>query len=465
MKLNISFLKIVPLNVISLRMGMIVGVIILVLGFFIFNSNGIKKISPWEKQANELLLDWVGLFLEADRFTEGYRAPISARTFAYISLAAYEVGMPTMKQTHQSLAMQYGLKIPSYPISGDYNLSAALNVTFKSLLDRYFVTAPVFIKNKINQLYENKRHLLSKQFNHELIDKSESFGLEIANMVYNYSASDTIGHMAFLQIYDLNYKIPRGHGKWIPSEEHPLPPLLPYWGKVRPFVIDVSKLHSKPLPEYKYDASSIFYTDALEVMTVSSPLTSENKWIAEFWSDDHQGLTFAPSSRWISITNQIINLEMPETAIVLETYLKVSLALADAGIVCWNSKYIYNLERPENYIKKVLDPDWKPLFPSPNFPAYPSGHSTFGAAAAEVLTQLYGQDYKMKDMSHASRDEFNGKPRSFNSFYEMAFENAFSRIYLGVHFRTDCEEGLVLGFQVGKKISALNLRSKDFSIK
>ncbi|MBK9109938.1 MAG: hypothetical protein IPM92_16605 [Saprospiraceae bacterium] len=46
-------------------------------------------------------------------------------------------------------------------------------------------------------------------------------------MVYNYSASDTIGHMAFLQIYDLNYKIPRGHGKWIPSEEHfPLPPLL-----------------------------------------------------------------------------------------------------------------------------------------------------------------------------------------------------------------------------------------------
>ncbi|MBK9109939.1 MAG: hypothetical protein IPM92_16610 [Saprospiraceae bacterium] len=69
-------------------------------------------------------MDWVGLFWEADRFTEGYRAPISARTFAYISLAAYEVGMPTMKQTHQSLAMQYGLeKILSYPISGDYNLS------------------------------------------------------------------------------------------------------------------------------------------------------------------------------------------------------------------------------------------------------------------------------------------------------------------------------------------------------
>ncbi|HEX5624859.1 MAG TPA: vanadium-dependent haloperoxidase, partial [Saprospiraceae bacterium] len=258
---------------------------------------------------------------------------------------------------------------------------------------------------------------------------------------------------------------PTGEGLWKLAEDFPMPPLLPNWGQVRPFIVNPQEYIAKPLPEYSQLPSSLFYTEALEILTLSSPLSFENKWIAEFWSDDHPGLTFSPSSRWISISKQVIDKENPPVHKTLETYLKVSLAIADASIVCWKSKYIYNLERPEAYIHKVFNRDWQPLFHSPPFPSYPSGHSIFGAAAAEVLTQMYGEHYEMRDNSHRGRTEFLGQPRDFHSFHEMAFENAFSRIYLGVHFRMDCEEGIRLGFQIGKQIAALDLKGPDFSFR
>ena len=90
---------------------------------------------------------------------------------------------------------------------------------------------------------------------------------------------------------------------------------------------------------------------------------------------------------------------------------------------------------------------------NPSFPAYPSGHSTFGAAAAEALSYIYGYDYAMTDLSHNGRTEFLGMPRSFSTFYEMAEENAYSRLPLGVHFRMDAEEGVRLGYQVGRKVN------------
>ena len=106
--------------------------------------------------------------------------------------------------------------------------------------------------------------------------------------------------------------------------------------------------------------------------------------------------------------------------------------------------------------------DWNTLmcpadgnFYTPNFPAYPSGHATFSAASAEILTDLFGFDHPMTDRCHEGRVEFLSTPRSFGSFYEMAEENAYSRIPLGVHFRMDAEAGLDLGYRIGKKVNRL----------
>ena len=83
-----------------------------------------------------------------------------------------------------------------------------------------------------------------------------------------------------------------------------------------------------------------------------------------------------------------------------------------------------------------------------------------GAAAANVLTALYGENYKMKDQSHKGLKDFATNPREFKSFREMSEENALSRILMGVHYRIDCEEGLRLGDMIGNEINRLELEKK-----
>jgi hypothetical protein len=73
-----------------------------------------------------------------------------------------------------------------------------------------------------------------------------------------------------------------------------------------------------------------------------------------------------------------------------------------------------------------------------------------GAAGAEALGHIFGYNYAMTDNCHANRVEFEGRPRSFTSFYEMGLENAWSRVPLGVHYRMDCEEGVRYGTEIGR---------------
>lgn len=425
-----------------------------------------SELTEKERLANEVIHQWYDMFLEADRYTDGYTGPVSARTFAYISLAAYEAALPAHREVYNSLQNFLQLDtLPQWPIQKNYDVPSALNACYHALFQKFYIGAPERVLTKEFQMYQTLGAMLAKTNSYEMYTESMDYGLTMANAIYNYSSTDSIGHQAYFHNYDPHYIPEEGLGKWVVSEEHPMPALLPHWGKARCFAIKNGEIIAKPLPEYDYSAKSQFYTEALEVMTVGSPLSAENKWIAEFWSDDHDGLTFSPSSRWISIAKQALQKENATPEKVLETYLKVSFALNDAGVACWNSKYLYNIERPETYIRKVFDPKWEPHAHSPNFPSYPSGHSVFGAAAAEVLTDLLGTNFAIDDKSHLGRDEFNGKPRHFKSFYEMAFENAFSRISLGVHFRMDCEEGLVMGFQIGKRVSELQLKRQNLSNK
>ena len=140
------------------------------------------------------------------------------------------------------------------------------------------------------------------------------------------------------------------------------------------------------------------------------------------------------------------------------------MALSDAGVRCWDEKYRFNYLRPIDYIHKVMgETDWNTImcpdgsgqFFTPNFPTYPSGHATFGAAAAEVLQDIYGSYFPFTDRCHEDRTEFIGTPRSYNSFIEMAEENAYSRVPIGVHFRMDSEAGVDLGRKIGREVNKL----------
>jgi hypothetical protein len=276
--------------------------------------------------------------------------------------------------------------------------------------------------------------------------------------------SDLVGHEGFLHNYKQDFVSIEGLGHWKPSAEHLTPPLLPKWGEVRLFLSKPGEIAAKPPIKYAETHDSDFYTEALEVFSASQVRSKEDVWIAEFWSDDLPGLTLTPAGRWISIANQAFEKSQADFPTVIETCLRASLALCDAGIVCWEGKYRYQLERPDTYIRRIIQPDWKPLHDSPPFPAYPSGHAIFGAAVAEVLTGSLGAHFSMTDRTHKDRPEFASRPRSYDSFEEMARENAFSRVLLGVHYRMDCEEGLRLGKIIGQKALALPLRREEAAV-
>ena len=102
----------------------------------------------------------------------------------------------------------------------------------------------------------------------------------------------------------------------------------------------------------------------------------------------------------------------------------LNMALMDAGIVCWDAKYFYFNPRPTQ-----LDPNIKTLTGIPNFPAFISGHSTFSAAAATILGHII--------------------PVRKGDYEAMAREASLSRMYGGIHYRSDCEVGLEVGKNVG----------------
>jgi membrane-associated phospholipid phosphatase len=181
-------------------------------------------------------------------------------------------------------------------------------------------------------------------------------------------------------------------------------------------------------------------------------LTDAQKTIADYWSDGASA-TGTPAGHWIAIVSQIARNEDLSLAAAAEAYARVGIAVHDAFIACWNTKYSYNLERPVTYINDNIDAGWEPYIVTPGFPSYTSGHSTQSGAAARVLTDMFGSK-RFTDTTHTDHGLVPAQePRTFDSFDEAAAEAAISRLYGGIHFAFDNDDGLASGQCIGQAIS------------
>jgi len=417
------------------------------------------------RNATEIALSWNRLALDLERHTMGYRPPVSARMYAYVEMAAYEASLPALRDYNsmETYVSGYEKLYPKFG-EGQFYLPASLNAAYAQILRHFFPTAPASLKQQIDLLEKKNTESFLEKTNVEIADQSVAFGKSVAGAIWAWSLTDREGHEGHLYNYDHGYEPPVCKGCWNPTGEHPSPALLPYWGQVRPFVAEMAEISMKPPVGYDEAPGSKFYTEVMEVYSVSKPLSKENRWIAEFWSDDLPGLTLSPAGRWISIANQAFEKARPPFPLLIETYLKTGLALCDAGIIVWKGKYQFNVQRPETYIRAQINPDWNALHDTPSFPAYPSGHAAFGTAASVVLTEALGGNFQLTDRTHEKRPEFASTPRSYRSFDEMSKENAASRVLLGVHYRMDCEEGIRLGKIIGQKVVSLPLKRKEAGV-
>lgn len=420
-----------------------------------------KKVADYDYK---IVHDWNELFLEIERYAIGHRPGPSPRASAYMGLSAYEACVPGMEK-HQSVANLFpALKLPAAD-GNDYHWPTVVNASYGYLMPRFHEDASTILFKRMTDFAAANEENFKRQLSPELFQKSKERGEAVAAAIWAWAVTDNIGHLHYRNP-TAGYRWQDGYKNewnWRPTKDLNQQPRGGVWGQARTFVVKEADKICRPPLAYSTDKNSEYYSQALEVYSQNTPtLSYEDEWVGEFWSDDLEELTFSPGPRWIAIGDQVLkngnhNLE---TALLMTA--KVGIAINDASVACWQSKYHYNIERPHTYINRVMDPKWEPALYNPltgekgitpPFPAYPSGHSTMGAAGAEALGSIFGYAYGMTDKCHINRTEFEGKPRSFGSFYEMAQESAWSRVPLGVHWRMDCEEGMRFGTEIGRKVN------------
>ena len=290
----------------------------------------------------------------------------------------------------------------------------------------------------------------------EITNRSESFGKLMAMAIMTWARTDG-GHEAWgpLRRNRTNYVPPSGDGQWSATPPSFAPALLPWWGEVRPFVLKkAGDCPAPPPPPYSEAPGSAFYKEGQEVYKVSTQATQEQRQFALYWADD-PGKTPTPAGHWAFIATDLLKLRKANLASAAETYVRLNLAMADAFIAAWDTKYRVNLLRPVTYVQLVIDSNWVPtLMHTPPFPEYPSGHSVQSSAAAGVLDQAFGADTAFTDNTHNDR---GWGPRTFKSFKAAADEAAASRLYAGIHFRAAIDNGKLQGSCVARKVLALRL--------
>ena len=414
-----------------------------------------------QNESADVPLAWMELYLEIDRYLLDFHPGPTSRSLAYINLAAYESVMQGMPEFNSVKNLFSGLSIPEAG-EGEYHFPTVVNAVYANLFKRLLPGEYIEASQQSNLQFDvlALEDSFNESFNNiissAVFSRSKEHGEAVANAVWEWSQSDPFGHEAFVNPRPEGYTPPSGPGLWQPTPPDFADASFPYWGNVRTFAItQTEKLASEPLT-FNEDLVSQFYVQALEVRNTVNNLEFNDQWQAEFWRDDQPGLTFSPVARWISIAAQVIEGDECHLETALYAFVKLSIALNDVGVACWHSKYTYSVERPISYINRVIDQGWATYQTiTPSTPSYPSGHASFSAAAAEVMSHVFGYDYAVTDYSHSNRDDFLGMPRSFDTFYQMADECAISRIKSGVHFRMDVEEGLRLGYSIGRKVNSM----------
>jgi PAP2 superfamily len=226
-----------------------------------------------------------------------------------------------------------------------------------------------------------------------------------------------------------NGKRPHGRGYWDPpagSLARPVEPLAARWDT---WVLRNGKqLRPPPPPRF---GSAKFRAEARELVRLKKNLTPKQKRIATFWAGG-QG-TPLPAGVW----NQVMFSYVPKQHLSVpkqtRLFALLNVAMSDAGVAAWDAKFTYWNPRPENGIRDLgLDRRWKSYIDTPFFPAYVSGHSTYSAAAGEVLAHLFPKD----------ADLWRAKAR----------EAGLSRLLGGIHWRSDNVYGSRMGREIGRLV-------------
>jgi hypothetical protein len=213
----------------------------------------------------------------------------------------------------------------------------------------------------------------------------------------------------------------RGEIAWVSREIPARPPMLPLFGQVRAWNLTPADIVAERPPPPPSTGSQQMKDETAEVKRTVEHLTSAQLAIAQKWNDGAG--TYSPPGHWNDVALEYVRDAKMSEVRAARVFALLNMALHDAGVGCWEAKYHYFNPRPSQ-----LDPSIKTEIGIPNFPSYTSGHSTFSAAGAVILSYLF--------------------PSGATSFAAMRDEAGISRLYGGIHYRTDIEVGKLHGGRI-----------------
>jgi hypothetical protein len=394
------------------------------------------------KYSSEVLDKWMAMQVRLIKNTTGVANHAFTRHFAYSGIAALESlapGMPAHSRWSEVWNGLAGLPVPDPSVK--YYFPANVNAAMAAVNRSFFPNASNADKMAIDSLESALKAAFPSTVSPEVINKSVAFGQSVAAAVFTWCETDGYKNGSG------PYTPPVGDGLWVATPPAFANAATPYWGNNRTIVAgSINGARPEAPISYSTDPKSSFYQMAKQVYDVSLTLTADQKAMAMFWRDVPGATT---PGHWLSILQQVVHSKKPGLDKAAIAYALTGVAINDAVISCWKTKYHYNLLRPITYIRAVMgQTSWNSFLGTPAHPEYSSGHSVLSSAAATALQEVFGNVY-ITDHTH---DYLGFAPRSYSSFTAMAEEAAQSRVYGGIHFQQTVDLGLIEGKKVANNI-------------
>lgn len=442
-------------------------------------SDAMARLRHW----NEVAIDMSGLDHtpvapgETRAFGEQYGPTRASRAMAIVHLAIFEA-VNAIVGDYQSYL---GLPPAPHSTSMDAAIAQAAHDTLVALFPSQQASCDAQLAEDLSQIPEGQAKA-----------KGIALGQRAAAAILALRANDGSQHAE--PLLGIEFFTGEQPGEWRQDPISQIPLALgAYWGDVKPFVLRSAHQFRVPPPptldsaEYATAFAEVQRLGGDGVVTPTER-TAEQTAIGLYWAYDGTPSLCAPPRLYNQIAMTIAEQMSSDVVELARLLALVNVAMADAGIAIWESKYYYEFWRPVTGIREaeegtgptgagdgnpatVGDPTFTPLGApasnlagpnfTPPFPAYPSGHAGFGGALFQILRRFYGTDNIA--FTFVS-DEFNGVtvdntgqvrpllPRSFRSLSEAEEENGQSRIYLGIHWEFDKTEGIRQGRRVADDV-------------
>ena len=380
-----------------------------------------------------------------------FSPPVTSRTYAYVSVAAYETLIQSEPDYFSFAGQLHGLQsIPQIDKEKEYSPTLAAAHALLTT-GKHFVLSEEKIDAFENKLLAEFKHLGIPE---TAFNNSIAHGHQVAEHIIAWANKDN-----YKQIQSMpDYRVRNDIGTWKPTPPAYMKAIEPNWNKLRTFMIDsAEQFIPKTPPPFSMDTTSVFYKDVVAVYEKVNSNSDEENEIANFWDCNpfkmnvrghvmYATKKISPNGHWMNITTLTCKKANATVVQSAEAYASLAVTLADAFISCWDEKYRSSVIRPETFINLHIDSDWLPVLQTPPFPEYTSGHSVVSSAAAIVLAKLFGENFEFADSTEV---EFGLPVRHFDSFKQAAEEAAISRFYGGIHYMPAIANGQDEGYAIG----------------